>query len=1322
MSEDLGMHIILTAEVADFAAKIDNAKTKLANLAIEAKTLKQGEREIEAALKAAAKAYGEESKEVQRLNQDLVDNKKAQIDVKNETSNLNSELKKSQSTFDRLTKETNENTSALLRNEKQADKTIQSIKNGFTMLKGLVVGYAGKTLLDALIGSNAEFEQYMTSFDVLLGSADKAQKMMEDLEDFSAKTPLQMDDVSKAAQLLLSYGTAQEDVMTRMQQLGDLAQGNAEKLDRVSLAYGQMLAKGKVTGEELRQMTEAGVPLLQALADVMGVTTAELSKMLETGSVGIPELNQAIESMTDEGGKFYNMMEKQAQTMSGMWSTLTDEVNMFARNVGEESFEYLKNELSGLMNTISQMKESGELDEIAANIGESISRTIELIVNLAKFLYEMKDAIAVAAGAFVGLKTAMAISSLISGVVTAINSLVTGLKSVKTASDLARVATEALKTSQLATPWGAIAAAIGLVAGAVVSYNIVAGEATSETDELSRSYEEAKNQIDDTAKSEMAQAEKVEILKDRLYELDDQVRSGMLSDQQAKKAKEEMNGIVQTLNNTIPNLALSIDSETGAWNRQRGEVDSLTNSFIRLTRAKAMATAYQSQIDEAAKTIAKADEIIVGLENDGIDNEYFIEAYRPRSFFEFLKNPLGQQMQMENAREYSEAKSMRSNAEQDMQEAIAKLSEELKIIEEEGNNSQNYTNGYANSGSSYGSASGSDAAFSSSATKESKPVYKEFAYIYPFDEQYPITSGFGDTAGRTVPHDAIDIGAPMGTPVKASNTGTVVVAGWVDGYGNYVEIDHGNGNKTTYGHLSSIAVTAGQTIGRGEKIGEVGSTGNSTGPHLDFRFMQNGVPVNPNGLFTGEYGTVWSTIEGNGSSVWDEYDDYQERMRQEKVSEFKDTNAKKISNYERKMETDLAYGYITEEDYIESLKNIAQAYREFADEVIQADYMTIDEKLELLEEYYTRAEDLELEHYKQRKELEKNELNYGIEQSLKWIDKQNESNSWENGDNEVKALYRIRDRISKFYNDDFYHPSQAQEYVDLIGNIDDRILAAQKKERENIISETKKTIDEVSELKKSAYEKEYAAELEQIEKQFELAENALNQELELTKERYNTRIEYLDRLKQDRDRQKEDEEDNLQLERLQTKLEYEMDEGNRSSLQREINDLNEEIEEKEFDRWIASEKEKAAVAQEIEIEKIEAMIEKEQNRKKTMIDYLADYYTEKMTAANLALESIGFLNVVGLGDLDTLMKMQGLFDTIDHNGVNFEIEELISMIQQVLESYGTSVGTTVINNYKTDNSTTNVSSTYQIKDLSPAQLTKAKQKSLQEYIRSGYVL
>jgi murein DD-endopeptidase MepM/ murein hydrolase activator NlpD len=94
-------------------------------------------------------------------------------------------------------------------------------------------------------------------------------------------------------------------------------------------------------------------------------------------------------------------------------------------------------------------------------------------------------------------------------------------------------------------------------------------------------------------------------------------------------------------------------------------------------------------------------------------------------------------------------------------------------------------------------------------------------------------------------HKGQDIAAPIGTPVIATADGTVVIAGWLRGYGWVVYIDHGNGISTRYGHLSRIDVTVGQSIKRGEQLGLVGSTGRSTGPHLHYEVRINGQPVSP---------------------------------------------------------------------------------------------------------------------------------------------------------------------------------------------------------------------------------------------------------------------------------------------------------------------------------------------------------------------------------------------------------------------------------------------------------------------------------------------
>jgi len=109
----------------------------------------------------------------------------------------------------------------------------------------------------------------------------------------------------------------------------------------------------------------------------------------------------------------------------------------------------------------------------------------------------------------------------------------------------------------------------------------------------------------------------------------------------------------------------------------------------------------------------------------------------------------------------------------------------------------------------------------------------------------PVTSPFGYRWGRL--HAGIDIGVPYGTPIHAAASGTVVLAGWTGGYGNYTCIDHGGGMATCYGHQSSYAVSGGAQVSQGQVIGYVGNTGHSFGAHLHFEVRINGNPVDPLG-------------------------------------------------------------------------------------------------------------------------------------------------------------------------------------------------------------------------------------------------------------------------------------------------------------------------------------------------------------------------------------------------------------------------------------------------------------------------------------------
>ena len=128
-------------------------------------------------------------------------------------------------------------------------------------------------------------------------------------------------------------------------------------------------------------------------------------------------------------------------------------------------------------------------------------------------------------------------------------------------------------------------------------------------------------------------------------------------------------------------------------------------------------------------------------------------------------------------------------------------------------------------------------------------------FVFPVASYVYISSRFGmrvhPITGQYKSHTGMDIASNQGTPVYACDSGTVVLAEWYGGYGNCIMIDHGNGYKTLYGHLSVIYVSNGQVVSQGQTIGQVGSTGNSTGPHLHLEVYKNGTRIDPEQFYSG---------------------------------------------------------------------------------------------------------------------------------------------------------------------------------------------------------------------------------------------------------------------------------------------------------------------------------------------------------------------------------------------------------------------------------------------------------------------------------------
>lgn len=222
------------------------------------------------------------------------------------------------------------------------ERQISQIENkgrggsGFGMIGGMLTGFAALGLGKNALGKAAEREQQNISFGVMTGSQKTGTKMVNDLVAMGAATPYESADLIKNAQTLKAFGIENEKVLPVLRTIGDIASGDAQKLSSLSLAFAQTSSAGRLTGQDLLQMVNAGFnPLQQMVKDKVFPSMQMARKAMEEGAIGANMVEAAFKSATGPGGQFHLMMEKQSQTLQGRWSTFMDNVNMKLMAFGE---------------------------------------------------------------------------------------------------------------------------------------------------------------------------------------------------------------------------------------------------------------------------------------------------------------------------------------------------------------------------------------------------------------------------------------------------------------------------------------------------------------------------------------------------------------------------------------------------------------------------------------------------------------------------------------------------------------------------------------------------------------------------------------------------------------------------------------------------------------------------------------------------------------------------------------------------------------------------------------------------------------------------
>lgn len=264
---------------------------------------------------------------------------------------------------------------------KQIDKNLKDIADSSTKAEkqsaglastlkklGAIVGItylanSFKNLVKGSLEAAGSMEQVNIALTTMLGSADKAAQLQKELVDFAKKTPFEIEGIFSSTKQLLAYGFAQEEIIGTMSTLGNIAAGVGVDMNRLALVFGQVKTAGKLMGQDLLQFTSAGVPLLDALSATLGKSKDEIVKLKENGKISFDDVKTALESLTKEGGKFYNLMENQSKTFLGTVSNMSDSFYQVKVALGEALLPVAKRVVDSMIVFFGNLKDSIEANK-----------------------------------------------------------------------------------------------------------------------------------------------------------------------------------------------------------------------------------------------------------------------------------------------------------------------------------------------------------------------------------------------------------------------------------------------------------------------------------------------------------------------------------------------------------------------------------------------------------------------------------------------------------------------------------------------------------------------------------------------------------------------------------------------------------------------------------------------------------------------------------------------------------------------------------------------------------------------------------------------
>ena len=200
-----------------------------------------------------------------------------------------------------------------------------------------LIGQGMNNLVSSIVSVRGQFQQLELAFGTMLGSEEKATALMQEMVDTAAKTPFDLMGVAEGAKQLLAYGVSAEKVNDTLVRLGNIASGLSIPLNDIVYLYGTTMVQGRLYAQDVRQFTGRGIPLVAELAEKYHTTAEGINAMVSAGKIGFPDVEEVLNKMTNAGGQFYQLMEKQSSSLTGQIANLEDAWDSALNSFGEKT-------------------------------------------------------------------------------------------------------------------------------------------------------------------------------------------------------------------------------------------------------------------------------------------------------------------------------------------------------------------------------------------------------------------------------------------------------------------------------------------------------------------------------------------------------------------------------------------------------------------------------------------------------------------------------------------------------------------------------------------------------------------------------------------------------------------------------------------------------------------------------------------------------------------------------------------------------------------------------------------------------------------------